>query len=141
VLRGCSSVLAFPGEVSLRALNRELSVPQCEQIEALRCEVVARGSERSLLDLMSAGDDGWIGAAPDHLGTPLGAELVAAAYQRLGLLDDARHGGWPASAYAPRDFAAGGRVQLKSGFALGPEIPLRSRAQAPGWTGLTPQTA
>ena len=141
VTRLFERVVAFPGEVSLRALDRELTAPQCRELEALQREVAARGSDRSLLDLMSAGDDGWIGAAPDHLGTPLGAELVAEAYQRLGLLDDVRRGGWPASAYAPRDFAVGGRAQLKSGFALGPEIPLRSHAQAPGWTGLTPQTA
>lgn len=134
-------VLDFAGEVSLRPLGRALSVPQCDALVALRPELAARGAKRSLLDLIGAGDDGWIGAAPDHLGAPLAAELVAEAYQRIGLLDDVRHGGRPAFDYAPRDFALGGRAELKGGFALGPEIPLRSRTRATGWTGLTPQTA
>jgi hypothetical protein len=134
-------VLDFPGEVSLRPLGRALSVAQCEALVALRPELAARGAKRSLLDLMGAADDGWIGAAPDHLGAPLAAQLVAEAYQRIGLLDDVRHGGLPAGDYAPRDFAPGGRAELKSGFGLGPEIPLRSNVRAAGWAGLKPQTA
>jgi hypothetical protein len=63
------------------------------------------------------------------------------AYQRIGLLEEPAHGGLPAGRYRPADFGESHRLELKQGFLLGPELPLRRADNGAGWTGLTPQTA
>jgi hypothetical protein len=123
----------FRGRMSVRCLNRPLASAQCQRLEALRQELAARPRARGLLDLMGAADDGWLGARRDNLGDPTDAELVAEAYQRLGLLLDVAHGGVLPSEYRPRQFAEGHGLELKSGYALGPELPLREPDHDVGW--------
>ena len=92
----------------------------CARLAAWRAGLAARQSERSLLDLMAAGEDGWLGGEQASLDAPLPAELVAQAYQRLGLLDGPERKGRPARTFAPRDFSE----------ARGPAPPARLRARA-----------
>ena len=61
---------------------------------------------RGLFDLIGAADDGWVGARRDNLGEPMDGELVAEAYQRIGLLDDIARGGKAPGAYRPWHFCA-----------------------------------
>ena len=124
VVRLAARLAGFPGRISVRCLNRALAAAQCERLEALRREVAGGSPKRGLLDLMGAADDGWLGARPDMLGAPMDGELVAGAYQRLGLLDDVAHGGAPASRYRPWQFAERYGLALKHGYALGPELAL-----------------
>jgi hypothetical protein len=143
VMRLSARIAEFHGRISVRCLNRALAAAQCERLEALRREVAGRGSKGRLLDLMGAADDGWLGATPENLGAPMDGELVALAYQRLGLLDDVRHGGLPASDYRPSQFAERYGLELKRGYALGPEFvlsdPTRLERREPP-ARLTPQT-
>jgi hypothetical protein len=125
----------------VRCLNRPLGAAQCDRLEALRGELASRLARRGLLDLMSAAEDGWLGAGPEALGDPTDGELVAAAYQRLGLLDDAAHGGAPARSFRPWQFAERYGLELKGGYALGPEIVLSDPGRAAGWSGISPQPA
>lgn len=133
VVRLAARIAGFRGRVSARCLNRALAAAQCERLEALRRELAARVAKRGLIDLMGAADDGWLGAGPDMLGEPMDGELVALAYQRLGLLDDVAHGGIPPSRYRPRRFAEACGLELKSGYALGPELVLRDPEAAAAW--------
>jgi hypothetical protein len=48
------------------------------------------------------------------------SELVAATYQRLGLLPTEP----PSNNYTPRDFGAEGKLPLRQGAALGEEVML-----------------
>ena len=141
VVRLGARVAGFRGRVSVRCLNRALAAPQCERLEALRRELADRLAKRGLLDLMGAAEDGWLGARPEVLGDPTDGELVAEAYQRLGLLDDVAHGGAPARDFRPWQFAERYGLELKHGYALGPEIVLSDPGGAVAWSGITPQPA
>jgi hypothetical protein len=68
-------------------------------------------------------------------------ELVAEAYQRTGLLDDVARGGKAPGAYRPWHFCAKYGLELKSGYALGPELVLRDADRAVDWRGISPQPA
>ena len=125
VVRLAQRMAGSRGRMSVRCLNRPLASAQCQRLDALRREMAARPRARGLLDLMGAAEDGWLGARRDNLGDPTDAELVAEAYQRLGLLPDVAHGGVLPGEYRPRQFAEGHGLELKSGYALGPELPLR----------------
>ena len=134
VVRLAVRMAAFHGRMSVRCLNRPLAGAQCQRLEVLREEIAARPRARGLLDLMGAADDGWVGARRDNLGEPTDAELVAEAYQRIGVLDDVAHGGQPPSGYRPRQFAEGRGLVLKHGYALGPELLLRDAEPAASWS-------
>jgi hypothetical protein len=129
----------FHGRISVRCLNRPLAAAQCERLAAMRREVAERARGRGLLDIIGAAEDGWLGARRDNLGDPTDGELVAEAYQRLGLLD--ARGGMLASAYRPRQFAERHGLELKNGYALGPELVLREPDHAVDWSGISPQPA
>ncbi len=129
------------GRIGVRRLNRALEPEQCARLAAWRTGLAARQSEGSLLDLMAAGEDGWLGGEQASRNDPLPAELVAQAYQRLGLLDGPERKGRPAQHYATRDFSEQGGLQLKRSFALGPEIVLAGEPRSGGWQKLTPQPA
>jgi hypothetical protein len=144
VMMGLAARIAgFHGRISVRCLNRALAAAQHERLEGLRREVASRGPKDGLLDLMGAADDGWLGATPENLGAPMDGELVAMAYQRLGLLDDIAHGGVAASGYRPWQFAERYGLELKRGYALGPELvlsdPTRLERREPP-ARLSPQT-
>jgi hypothetical protein len=141
VVRLAVRVAEFRGRMSVRCLDRPLAVAQHRRLEALREEMAARARPRGLLDLMGAADDGWLGTRRDNLGDPTDAELVAEVYQRLGLLPDLAHGGMLPSEYRPRHFAENHGLELKNGYALGPELLLRDRDHPAGWGGISPQPA
>ena len=61
--------------------------------------------------------------------------------RRLGLLDAVETGGPPPSRFRPRHFAGGYGLELKHGYALGPEIVLQEPAHASGWSDFRPQPA
>jgi hypothetical protein len=141
VVRLAARMAGFRGRMSVRCLNRALGSAQCQRLEALRQEMAERPRARGLLDLMGAADDGWVGARRDNLGDPTDAELVAEVYQRLGLLADVAHGGMLPSEYRPRQFAEGHDLELKNGYALGPELLLRNADHGPGWGRVSPEPA
>jgi hypothetical protein len=129
------------GRMSARCLNRPLAGVQCRRLDSLQQEMAERARAPGLLDLMGAADDGWLGGRRDKLGDPTDAELVAEAYQRLGLLDDVAHGGLLPSAYRPRQFAQDRGLALKNGYALGPELLLRDAEHPVSWSRVSRQPA
>jgi hypothetical protein len=131
-------IARFSGRIGVRCLNRPLDPEQCARLEALRLDL-GRPRERSLVDLIAAADDGWLGSRPEHLGDPTDAELVAAVYQGVGLLDDVEAGGQAPSRFRPRYFAGSYGLELKNGYALGPEIVLQEPADRLGWSDFRPQ--
>jgi hypothetical protein len=129
------------GRISARCLNRPLAPAQCQRLETLQREVAERARPRGLFDLIGAADDGWVGARRDNLGELTDGELVAEAYQRIGLLDDVARGGKAPGDYRPWHFCASHGLELKGGYALGPELVLRPAERAVGWTDMSPQPA
>jgi len=141
VVRLASRIANAAGRVSVRCLNQPLAAGQRARLDGLRREWAGRAPRRGLLDLMAAADDGWVGGKTEHLGEPTGAELVAEVYQRLGLLPDVGHGGPHPSQYRPRRFAERAGLELRHGFALGPEVVLHDHAGAGTWSSTRPQPA
>jgi hypothetical protein len=135
-----SRIARFAGRIGVRCLNRPLEPRHCAELEALRQEL-ARPPRHGLMDLIGAADDGWLGARSESLGEPTDAELVATAYQELGLLEAVETGGSPPGRFRPRHFAEGHRLELKNGYALGPEIVLQEPPAARGWSDFRPQPA
>ena len=68
-------------------------------------------------------------------------ELVAEAYQRIGLLDDIVRGGKAPGDFRPWHFCARHGLELKNGYALGPELVLRDADRTVGWGDISPQPA
>jgi hypothetical protein len=141
VVRLAVRMAGFRGRMSARCLNRPLAGAQCRTLDGLQQEMAERARAPGLLDLMGAADDGWLGGRRDKLGDPTDAELVAEAYQRLGLLDDVAHGGLLPGAYRPGQFAESRGLKLKNGYALGPERLLRDAEQAASWSRVSRQPA
>jgi hypothetical protein len=133
-------ITRFAGKIGVRCLSRPLEAKQHERLEALRQDL-CQPPRHGLLDLIAAADDGSLGARPEHLGDPADAELVATVYQGLGLLDDVEAGGLPPSRFRPRHFAGGYGLELKHGYALGPEIVLHEPEDGLGWSDFRPQPA
>jgi hypothetical protein len=129
------------GRVSARRLNRELGPVQRGRLQALRREMAAQERERDLLDLMAAGEDGWLGASTRHLGAPTAGELVARVFARLGLLESEVRGGRPARDFTPRHFGEHAGLQLQQGYALGPELALDASDEAAPSAPLAPLPA
>jgi hypothetical protein len=129
------------GRISVRCLNRPLAPTQCQRLEALRQEVAERPHARGLFDLIGAADDGWVGTRRENLGEPMDGELVAEAYQRIGLLDEIARGGKAPGDYRAWHFCAKYGLELKNGYVLGPELVLHDADHAIDWRGISPQPA
>jgi hypothetical protein len=127
------------GRIGVRRLDHGLAPEQCARLATWRAALAVRQSEGSLLDLMGAGEDGWLGGEQASQSAPLPGELVAEAYQRLGLLDGPERKGRPAHHYSARDFAEREALRLNRGYTLGPEILLSGEPRSGGWHKLTAQ--
>lgn len=141
-LRRLAKLLArYRGRISARRLNQPLGSDRCDALAAWRAELQARRERSSLIGLMGAGDDGWLGADDPYLGGLLPGELVADGYQRIGLLAPPSKGGMAARWYTPNHFSERARLSLALGYALGPKIPLTGTHETTARPTLTPQPA
>ena len=86
----------------------------------LRRELNGRPYEKKHLELINALRDGPLGVEnEENLSSLFCSELVAEAYQSLGLLNVDK----PSNEYTPADFSALEKLQLRHGY-LGVEIKL-----------------
>ena len=113
-------VRAYSGAIAVRRLEG-VTLGQAERgaLMALRRELRGRTYERSVTSLVRAAYDGLAGTNAEDLSSLFCSELVAEAYQRLGLLG----AGVPSSEYTPGDFGAVSPLELLRG-SLGHEIVL-----------------
>lgn len=97
---------AYDGSVALRRINGFIDPQGLAllnlRLMALRRELAGRPYERSRLELYKAAYDGPLGANEEDLSSLFCSELVAEAFQRLGIIDPSR----PSNEYVPADFAA-----------------------------------
>ena len=111
-------VRACDGAIAVRKLEGvTLASSERTALMDLRRELRGRPYERSMVDLVRAVYDGSGGGNAEDLSSLFCSELVAEAYQRLGLLGDFL----PSSEYTPADFGAHSRLELARG-TLGDEI-------------------
>jgi hypothetical protein len=108
----------YHGEFRLRALDKPITPEMEGALTKRRRELGGRPYEQEKLELLHAALDGWFGAVKrERLGSLFCSELVAEAYQVMGLLPEPPAGP-PSNEYTPRDFARRGS-KLLSGYALG----------------------
>ncbi len=109
----------YKGEVSIRLLEVERSSEMLAELSLLRAEIKGRPYEQNLIELIRSAYDGLLGDNMEDLSSLFCSEMVAEAYQRMGLLTQEI----PSNEYTPKDFSDQRELQLKRG-ALSGEIEI-----------------
>ncbi len=107
----------YDGEVAIRRLIVDREPGMGLALAELRQEIKGRPYEENVLELVRSAYDGPFGANTEDLSSLFCSELVAEAYQRMGLLPESL----PSNEYTPRDFSSKGELKLLLG-SIGPEI-------------------
>ena len=115
----------YEGEIGLRHLQGvRLNEQDITTLMALRRKLACRPYEKSTLELMTAAYDGPLGEQQENLSSLFCSELVAEAYQALGLIRGGKKDK-PSNEYVPADFSEKyERLPWRRG-RLGPEILLK----------------
>lgn len=120
------AVNGYNGKVAVRHLTVERTPAMLEGLSRFRREVKNRPYEDHIVQMVKAVWDGPLGHVEEDLSSLFCSELVAEAYQRMGLLPASEDGGKPATEYTPKNFSAeGDRTELLLGAGLGEEIVIR----------------
>lgn len=93
----------YDGEVQVRQLAHPIGAESLAALGAFRSEVSGRPYEQSKIELLKSVWDGWGGHNEEDLSSLFCSELVAEAYQRMGLLP----GDPPSNEFVPADFKPG----------------------------------
>lgn len=109
-------------EISVRQLSEPLSDPMIVALNNFRHEVSGRPYEKSKIELLRAAYDGLFGDNKEDLGSLFCSELVAEAYQRMGLLTESQ----PSNEFTPKDFSSEKSLRLELGYALKNETTISS---------------
>ncbi|MXX74350.1 MAG: hypothetical protein F4210_14775 [Holophagales bacterium] len=116
-------VETYRGDIAFRRLSgAEFESGDYERLWELRRELRDKPYETDRLELVKAACDGPFGLNEEDLRSIFCSELVAEAYQRLGLLDESK----PSNEYVPADFSAARGLRLLRG-ELGPELEVKDR--------------
>lgn len=111
----------YDGDIVIRKLEGvTFDNNDIKKLMEFRREVTSRPYEQDIIELIKAAYDGPFGLNTEDLSSLFCSELVAEAYQRLGLLDESI----PSNEYTPRDFSEKGKLKLLKG-RLSEEILLK----------------
>ncbi len=109
----------YGGDIAVRRLSAERTAARVEAFRAFFALVHGRPYERKHTQGVRAMFDGFLlRNRREDLTSLFCSELVAATYQRLGLLP----GEPPSNTYTPRDFGADGGLTLVGDASLGEEV-------------------
>lgn len=120
----------YGGETAIRRLTVERTDKMRLALLAFYYEARDRPFERNRLEFLRSVYDGPLGRIRrEDPSSFFCSELVAEAYQRMGLLPAAP----PANEYSPRDFSEQCKqpLALQMGAALGPEVLVCRQVEAP----------
>ena len=115
-------LLKYNGEFAVRMLSKDLDSTQLQKLVEFRTEVRGRDYEKSEIELVKSAYDGPFGKNQEDLSSLFCSELVAEAYQRMGLLPEAKVK--PSNEYTPSDFSSQANLNdlpLINGYTLGRE--------------------
>ncbi|MDP8206236.1 MAG: YiiX/YebB-like N1pC/P60 family cysteine hydrolase [Candidatus Electryonea clarkiae] len=109
----------YDGEVSLRRLNGfKIDNEKYMDLMAFREEVRNRSYEKNEIELIKAAYDGPWGHNEEDLSSLFCSELVAEAYQRVGLLTERKS----SNEFTPKDFSDEKKLDLPEGVSLSKEV-------------------
>ncbi len=122
----------YNGEVCVRRLKKNgsltitkkngFSKDSIDKLMKLRRELSGKEYEKNIIELIKAAYDGPFGHNNEDLSSIFCSELVAEAYQSLGLLKEEDK---PSNEYTPADFSESRMENLEDNFSLGKEIILK----------------
>ncbi|OGR24926.1 MAG: hypothetical protein A2277_16825 [Desulfobacterales bacterium RIFOXYA12_FULL_46_15] len=107
-------------EISVRSLSKNLTDDMIRTLNDFRHVVSGRPYEKDKIELLKAAYDGIFGANREDLSSLFCSELVAEAYQRMGLLPE----NTPSNEYTPKDFSSEKGLSLSQGYTLLNEIAI-----------------
>lgn len=112
----------YKGDVAVRLLSRFVTDPMRLLLREFRREVRGRPYERRYFELLKAAYDGPFGGNTEDLSSLFCSELVAEAYQRMGLLSEEQ----ASNEFTPRDFSTEAKqpLAITGAYELGAEIKL-----------------
>ena len=117
-----SRIEDYDGEVAVRQLKGvKFGNDDIKNLMQLRRELAGKKYEQDKIELIKAAYDGPLGRNSEDLTSLFCSELVAEAYQRLGLLGDEK----PSNEYTPADFSEREDLKLLEG-SLGKEVFLKT---------------
>ena len=117
-----SRIEGYGGDVAVRQLEGvTFDTEDVKKLMALRRELAAKDYEQNKIELIKAAYDGPLGRNAEDLSSLFCSELVAEAYQRLGLISEDK----PSNEYTPADFSEKKKLTLLEG-ALGKEVLLKA---------------
>lgn len=118
-----SRIEGYGGEVAVRQLDGvTFDDGDIKNLMLLRRELAGKKYEQKTIELIKAAYDGPLGRNSEDLSSLFCSELVAEAYQRLGLLSEDK----ASNEYTPSDFSQDKKLQLLEG-ALGKEVFLKAK--------------
>lgn len=117
-----SRLEGYGGEIAVRQLEDvTFDIEDVKQLMELRRELAGRDYEQDKIELIKAAYDGPLGRNAEDLSSLFCSELVAEAYQRLGLISADK----PSNEYTPADFSEKKQLTLLKG-TLGKEVLLKA---------------
>ncbi|MDH5654417.1 MAG: hypothetical protein OEZ34_00795, partial [Spirochaetia bacterium] len=115
-------VSRYSGNIAVRQLNgAEITESHIEKLMKLRENLKGKKYESDQIELLKSAYDGPGGLNKEDLSSLFCSELVAEAYQALGLLDE----NMPSNEFTPADFSEQGSIKLNRNAELGKEILLK----------------
>ena len=113
-------IQSYDGEISIRQLHVERRPEMLAALNQLRSEMKKRPFETDIIELLKSAWEGPFGQNQPDLSSLFCSELVAEAYQVMGLLSRRK----PSNEYTPKDFSEDGRLKLLKG-RLGKEQTIK----------------
>ncbi|MDH4320991.1 MAG: hypothetical protein OEV73_05765 [Desulfobulbaceae bacterium] len=107
-------------EISVRPLTKPLTNDMILALNNFRHEVSGRPYEKNKIELIKSAYDSIFGENKEDLSSLFCSELIAEAFQRMGLLPEST----PSNEYTPKDFSSEKRMHLELGYAFGNEIAI-----------------
>ena len=92
----------YDGDACIRFLDKKITKKMHKKLADLRQELKNRPYEENKIELIKSAYDGFLGDNEEDLSSLFCSELVAEAYQRIGLLPE----DIPSNEYTPKDFSA-----------------------------------
>lgn len=109
-------------EISVRQLSKALSNDMVLALNSFRHEVSGRPYEKDKIELLKAAYDGIFGDNKEDLSSLFCSELVAEAYQKMGLLTEKMS----SNEYIPKDFSTEKSLNLELDYSLKNEIAIHA---------------
>jgi len=117
-----SRVQKYGGNIAVRQLKGgDLPLNAVGKLMKLRSELRGKEYEQSKVELIKSAYDGPFGHNSEDLSSIFCSELVAEAYQSLGLLTEEK----PSNEYTPADFSEKRMKELQGDFYLSKEIIIK----------------